>query len=86
MGPGRRVADNPGCLYRGIGRVLVTVLRGYWWGIGGYCRVLGGIGDKRQMFDKNVALGVILRITYKSLYNRDPPVHVDDLGGDSLEP
>ena len=64
----------------------MTVLRGYWWGIGGYFRVLGGIGDKRQMFDKNVALGVILRIIYKSLHNRDPPVQLANLGDDSLEP
>ena len=64
----------------------MTVLKGYWWGIGGYLWVLGGIGVKRQMFDKNVALGVILRITYKSLYNRDPPVHVANFGDDSLEP
>ena len=64
----------------------MTLFWGYWWGIGGYFKVLGGIGDKRQMFDKNVALGVRLRIIYKSLQNRDPPVHVDDLGGDSLEP
>ena len=80
MGPGRRVASNPRCLYRGIGRVLVIVLKGYWW------RVLEGIGAERHVIDKNVALGVTLGIIYKSLYNRDPPVHVDDLGGDSLEP
>ena len=86
MGAGRRVASNPGCLYRGIGRVLVTVLKGYWWGIGGYWRVLEGIGAERHVIDKNVALGVTLGIIYKSSYNRDPTVHLDDLGGDSLEP
>ena len=86
LGPGRRVASNPGCLYRGIGRVLVTVLKGYWWGIGGYWRVLEGIGAERHVIAKNVALGVTLGIIYKSLYNRDPTVHLDDLGGDSLEP
>ena len=64
----------------------MTVLKGYWWGIGGYWKVLEGIGDERQVIDKNVAFGVALGIRYKSLYNRDPPVHVDDLGGDSLEP
>ena len=64
----------------------MTVLKGYWWGIGGYWMVLEGIGAERHVIDKNVALGVTLGIIYKSLYNRDPPVHVDDLGGDSLEP
>ena len=53
LGPGRRVADNPGCLCRGIGRVLVTVLKGvlvgYWWvlvGIGGYRNRTAG--DRQQ--------------------------------------
>ena len=86
MGPGRRVASNPRCLYRGIGRVLVTVFGGYWWGIGGYWWVLVGIGDERRVIDENAALGLTLGIIFKSLYNCDPPVHVDDLGGDSLEP
>ena len=86
MGRRRRVADNPGCLCRGIGRVLVTVLGGYWWGIGGYWWVLVGIGDERRVMDENAALGLTLEIIYKSSYNCDPPVHVEDLGGDALEP
>ena len=66
--------------------VLVTVLKRYWWGIGGYWRVLDGIGNERPVFDKNVALGVALGIINESLYNRDPPVHVANLGDDPLEP
>ena len=85
MGPARRVADNPGCLCRGIGRVLVTVFKGYWWGIGGYWRVLEGIGGERQVIDKNVALGVTLGNVYKSLYNREVAVHLANFGDDSLE-
>ena len=65
--------------WKGIGDRFEGVLVGYWW-------VLEGIGAERPMIDKNVALGVTLGIIYKSLYNRDPPVNVDDLGGDSLEP
>ena len=64
----------------------MTVFGGYWWGIGGYWWVLVGIGTERLVIDNNVALGVVLGIIYKSLYNLDPPVQVANLGDDSLEP
>ena len=44
-----------------------------------------GIGAERHVIDKSVAWGVTFGLIYKSLFNRDPPIHVDDLGGDSLE-
>ena len=65
--------------WKGIGDRFEGVLVGYWW-------VLEGIGGYWRRAARDVALGVILGIIYKSLYNRDPTVHLDDLGGDSLEP
>ena len=65
--------------WKGIGDRFGGVLVGYWW-------VLVGIGDERRVMDENAALGLTLEIIYKSSYNCDPPVHVEDLGGDALEP
>ena len=51
----------------GIGRVLVTVLKWYCGGIGGYLVVLGGIAELAQAILRKRKHGLLLQKTHETL-------------------